>query len=142
MSTVQVFYSARVKHNLLLPLQLERVAAGFPSPADDYMEGRLDLNQFLIEHPAATYYVRAGGDSMIGAGIHDGDILVVDRAVAARNGSVVIAAIDGELTVKRLHRNCGGIQLLAENENYPPQHVCPDAELTIWGVVRYVIHAL
>lgn len=142
MVTVQAFRQAAKKRNLLIPMQLERVAAGFPSPADDYLEGRLDLNQFLIEHPAATYYVRASGDSMIGAGIHNGDILVVDRAVPARSGSVVIAAIDGELTVKRLCRNDGEIHLLAENVDYPPRNVSPDAELTIWGVVRYVIHAL
>ncbi len=142
MGTVRALYSAAITRKLFLPLQLERVAAGFPSPADDYLEGRLDLNQLLIEHPAATYYVRAGGDSMTGAGIHDGDILVVDRAVAARSGSVVIAAIDGELTVKRLCRDDGEIRLLAENDRYPSRQISPDADLTIWGVVRYVIHAL
>ena len=87
-----------------LPLYASKVQAGFPSPADDFMEGRLDLNQHLVKHPTATFFVRVSGDSMIEAGIHPDDILVVDRSLEPRHGKIVIAALDGELTVKRLHK--------------------------------------
>jgi len=87
-----------------IPLFAAGVPAGFPSPADDYIDRHLDLHEHLIEHPAATFYVRASGDSMVGAGIHDGDLLIVDRAVEPRDGHIVIAVVHGELTVKRLRR--------------------------------------
>lgn len=96
------------------------VPAGFPSPADDYAEGPLDLNRHLIRHPAATFFVRVKGDSMIGAGIFSGDLLIVDRAMNPTNGSIVIAVVNGDLTVKRLHRSKGGITLLPENPAYRP----------------------
>jgi DNA polymerase V len=124
---------------------LARVPAGFPSPAEDYVEGQLDLNDHLIARPAATYYVRATGDSMLGAGIHPGDLLIVDRAEEAASGRVVIAAIDGELTVKRIVRRRGRVELRAENPLYPPL-VFEDGdaggstELIVWGVVTAVIH--
>ena len=86
------------------PLLASRVEAGFPSPADDYVERSLDLNEELIQHPAATYFLRAGGCSMQGAGIHDGDLLIVDRSINAEPGMVVVAVVDGEFTVKRLAR--------------------------------------
>ena len=86
-------------NSLSLPLYSSKVPAGFPSPADDHMEGKLDLNTYLVKHPTATFFVKASGDSMVGAGIHDGDILVVDRSLEPRQGQVVIAAIDGQLTV-------------------------------------------
>ncbi|MFW6276789.1 MAG: LexA family protein, partial [Bacteroidota bacterium] len=103
-----------------LPLFLESVSAGFPSPADDYMEGRLDLNDFLVKNPAATFFVRVTGDSMINAGIHSGDILVVDRALDPKDGNIVIAVINGELTVKRLSRLKNKLFLLPENREYRP----------------------
>ncbi|QDP72209.1 translesion error-prone DNA polymerase V autoproteolytic subunit [Legionella israelensis] len=103
-----------------LPLYSSTVRAGFPSPADDYIECRLDLNQHLIKHPAATFFVRTSGDSMNHAGIQSGDMLVVDRSLGAIHGKIVIAAIDGELTVKRLFKKEGQVKLLAENPNYPP----------------------
>lgn len=119
-----------------------RVPAGFPSPADDDVEGRLDLNQHLIPHPAATFFVRASGDSMLGAGIHPGDLLVVDRALEPAHGKVVIAVVNGELTVKRLEVRDGRVRLLAENHRYPPIELAQGMELQIWGVVTNVIHAL
>jgi DNA polymerase V len=124
------------------PLFAGRVSAGFPSPADDYIEGRLDLNEHLIRHPAATFFVRASGDSMTGAGINHGDLLVVDRALDASEGDVVIAALDGELTVKRLRLVDGRRCLVPENARYKPIAVGADTEVEIWGVVAYVIHEL
>ena len=121
-----------------LPLFLTRVPAGFPSPADDYVDRQLDLNDLLVQRPEATFFVRVEGDSMTGAGIHSGDLLVVDRTAEAAPGKVVVAAIDGELTVKRLRRSPDALWLVAENDAYPPQRVT--TELVIWGVVRHVIH--
>lgn len=127
---------------LLLPLMASNVAAGFPSPAEDYIETQLDLNQHLIERPAATYFVRVTGESMTGAGIHPGDLLVVDRAEAVSSGRVVVAAIDGELLVKRFVRSNGRVILKAEHEGYPPIELDEgdETDLVIWGVVQAVIH--
>jgi len=123
-----------------LPLYASHVRAGFPSPADDYIETHLDLNTHLIKHPAATFFVIAAGDSMTGAGIQSGDMLIVDKSLEASHGKIVIAAIDGELTVKRLSRHAGHVQLLPENNNFPPIDISNDQELIIWGVVTHVIH--
>lgn len=117
------------------PLYLSRISAGFPSPADDYVENALDLNAYLVRHPAATFMVRVSGDSMIGAGIEDGDILVVDRSEEAAHGRIVVAVLDGELTVKRLHDRRGVRMLVAENPKYPPLRLGPGQEVRIWGVV-------
>ena len=125
-----------------LPLYSCRVSAGFPSPADDYLEGRLDLNQYLVPNPVGTFFVRVAGDSMIGAGIHPGDLLVVDRCLEATHGKVVIAVIDGELLVKRLQLREGQVALLAENPHYSPLLLQGEMDLTIWGVVTNVIHPL
>ena len=124
------------------PFFTEQVAAGFPSPADDYLEENLDLNKFLIKHPVATFFVRVTGDSMIGAGIHSGDILIVDRALEASNKKVIIAVVNGELTVKRLMRRDGKIFLMPENDKYQPIEVKDEVDLEVWGVVTTVIHGL
>lgn len=124
------------------PLAAERVPAGFPSPADDYVERTLDLNEYLVEHPAATYFVRVSGDSMTGAGIHDGDVLVVDRSVEPRMGHVVVAAVDGEFTVKRLARRENTWLLEAEHPDYPPIIISECTDFEVWGVVRHVIHSV
>ena len=118
-----------------MPFFLSRVPAGFPSPADDYLESELDLNDLLIQHPAATFYVRLAGDSMVNAGLFDGDILVVDRAEQASHGRIVVAVIDGEMTVKRLYSQSGRVELRAENPAYKPIIFDEGGELTIWGVV-------
>ena len=94
------------------------VSAGFPSPADDYIEDKLDLNEYLVKHPAATFFVKVTGDSMIGAGIHPGDILIVDRSLTPVDKSVVIAVVDGELTVKRIRLGNGRVALVPENKAY------------------------
>lgn len=125
---------------LELPLYSSTVQAGFPSPADDYIEYKLDLNTHLIPHPSATFFVRASGDSMKNAGIHSGDMLIVDRSLEATHGKIVIAAMNGELTVKRLFRQEGKIKLLAENPAYKAINVTDEEHLVIWGVVTYVIH--
>ena len=126
-----------------LPLALCRVEAGFPSPADDYMEGSLDLNDHIIKHPSATYFVKASGDSMIGAGIFNGDLLIVDRSLEASSGKVVIAEVDGQLTVKRLLKLSDGFfSLQSENSSYPPIELQEGNEVVVWGVVTHVIHDL
>ena len=124
------------------PLFLVPVSAGFPSPADDYLEGKLDLNQHLIKHEAATFFVKVRGDSMIGSGIHSGDLLIVDRAVEPTDHSVVIAVVNGELTVKRLAKQDGKLSLVPDNGNYPPIPITQCTDFEIWGVVTHVIHAV
>ena len=125
-----------------LPLAGERVAAGFPSPADDYVDVGIDLNDQLIRHPTSTFFLRVSGDSMTGAGIHDGDLLVVDRSLDPRPGRVVVAVLDGGFTLKRLMRHQGRLRLEAANPSYPPLDLqsCDDAQ--IWGVAIHVIHSL
>ncbi|MGZ3633031.1 MAG: LexA family protein [Parachlamydiaceae bacterium] len=125
-----------------LPFYQGRVAAGFPSPADDEIDEKLDLNELLIKHPAATFFLRVSGSSMIGAGIHHNDILVVDRSITPMHGKIVIAAVNGELTVKRLFLKENQIQLVAENPAYAPIQILEGIELHIWGVVTSVIHPL
>jgi len=125
-----------------IPLYLNKIAAGFPSPAEDYIEERLNLNHFLIKHPAATFLVRATGNSMLNAGIHDNDILVVDRSITPVHGKIVIAAIDGQLTVKRLHMENKKLILMPANNDFAPIEVREGSEVYIWGVVIHVIHSV
>jgi len=125
-----------------LPLFNGKVAAGFPSPADDYVEKNLDLNELLVQKPAATFFVRAQGESMLGAGIHPNDILVVDRSIEPVPGKIVICALDGELTVKRLERDNGHWQLKAENPEYADIVIHEELGMVIWGVVTNVIHSV
>lgn len=122
------------------PLILCRVPAGFPSPAEDYVEGRIDLNCDLIRHPLSTFYIRVSGDSMVGAGILAGALLVVDRAVESHDGHIVVARINDELCVKRLSMNDEGrIWLLSENELYPPIEITEGMDFEVWGRVVYSI---
>ena len=116
------------------------VSAGFPSPAEQYVESPLDLNELLVHQPAATYFVRASGDSMLGAGIRNGDILIVDRSLEAIDGSVVIAAVDDEFTVKYYRKDSGGIRLEPANKRYKTIHFHDGMELHLFGVVTAVIH--
>jgi len=123
-----------------LPLYQCAVAAGFPSPGDDEIDQMLDLNELLVKRPAATFFVRVSGDSMIKAGIHHNDIIVVDRSIKPEDGKIVIAAVNGELTVKRLYQKKGVIKLLPENDAYRPIELPEESDLHIWGVVTSVIH--
>jgi len=137
---VKTFLTDGSAQRRLVPLYGSSVRAGFPSPADDYIESMLDLNTYLIKHPAATFIVKASGDSMNGAGIQSGDLLIVDRSLEAVHGKIVIAAVNGDLTVKRLFKQNGIIKLMAENPDYPPIDITATEEVVIWGVVTHVIH--
>ncbi|MDN6857289.1 translesion error-prone DNA polymerase V autoproteolytic subunit [Pseudomonas sp. CAN2814] len=122
-----------------LPLFAFRVPAGFPSPAQDHLEREISLDEILQIRAPHTYLVRSGGDSMIRAGIHDGDLLVVDRSSEAVPGDIIIAAVNGEPTVKRLAKDGDQVVLRAENPKYPPRYILEGDELLVWGVVRYSI---
>ena len=123
-----------------LPLLESRVPAGFPSPADDYLEQHLDLNEFLIEHPAATFFMRVEGDSIIGAGIQSGDLIIVDRAAPVGDNKVVVATVNGEFTIKRIKQRGTTLMLMPDNDQYPPLMVTDEMQVEVWGVVTYVIH--
>jgi len=139
---VKVIYRPDRSTKRTQPIFTEKVPAGFPSPAADYEENKLDLNKHLIKNPAATFFVRVTGDSMVKAGIHDGDLLVVDRSIEPRDKNVVIAVINGELTVKRIRIKKNKLTLEAENENYQSQEINKEMEFEVWGVVTNVIHSL
>jgi DNA polymerase V len=124
------------------PIYSALVAAGFPSPADDHLEGKLDLHELMVKRPAATFFCKADGDSMTGAGIHSGDLLVVDRSVQPHDGDVVVATLDGGLTVKTLRKVDDGWELASANPNYPSFPVDPDDGVQIWGVVTFSVSAL
>lgn len=128
--------------NKELPLFISPISAGFPSPAEDSIEKKLDLNDLMIQHPTATFFVRVQGDSMSGAGISEGDILVVDRALTPTEGKIVVAIYQGEFTVKRISFKNNRWILSPENPKYPPLIVQEGNECTLWGVVTYVIRKL
>ena len=125
-----------------LPLFASPISAGFPSPADDYVEKKLELNEYHVGNRQATFFLRVSGDSMIGAGIHDGDLIIVDRSLPAVNKKIVVAVVDGELLVKRLVRTKGKVFLAAENPNYAQIKVTEELSFEVWGVVTNVIHAV
>lgn len=133
---------ATIGKPLPIPLYLSRISAGFPSPADDFADKKIDLNEHLIRHPAATFYVRAVGDSMTGLGIFSGDLLVVDRAEEVRDGAVVVAVVDGEFLVKQVRKEGKRLFLLPANADYRPLEVTEAMEFELWGVVTNVIHSL
>jgi len=135
-------YKAQPYASLNLPLYANKVPAGFPSPADDYMEAALDLNEYVVKNPASTFYVRVEGNSMLGAGIHPNDILVVDLSLEPRDGHVVIALVNGEFTVKRLQvAKNKQVSLHPENDEYPIITIKEGMDFRIWGVVTNVIHS-
>ena len=134
------FYSSTSSQVLNIPFYEGGVSAGFPSPAEDYMHSKLDLNDLLIDHPSATYYVRVNGDSMLGAGIQSGDLLVVDRSLEVIDNSIVVANINGEFTVKRIKKNKTKMFLVPENKKYKPIEVTEEMDFELFGVVAHVIH--
>ena len=123
-----------------IPVFLDKVSAGFPSPATDYMENKLDLNEYLIKHPAATFIVKASGSSMVNADIYSGDLLIVDRSITPKNNNIVIASIFGDLTVKKIKKKDKLFFLVSANDDYPSIEVKEEMECFIWGVVTYIIH--
>jgi DNA polymerase V len=124
------------------PLVAWHISCGFPSPADDYRESELDINELVIAHPEATFYVRVSGDSMEGAGICEGDVLVVDRALDARENAIIVALVNGEFTVKRLFTIGDTLFLMPENPHYDPLPITEEMEFRVWGIATYVIHKL
>ena len=124
-----------------IPLLNDSVSAGFPSPADDYTEENIDLNEHLISNPFSTFFLRVKGDSMINAGIKDKDLIIVDKSLIAKPGNIVIAMIDGEFTIKRLSIKNDELYLKAENHNYPDFRFKNHIDVQIWGVVIYSIHS-
>lgn len=134
------FYSSEQNVSLNLPYFQNGVSAGFPSPAEDHIDSKIDLNQLLIEHPSATYYVRVNGDSMLDAGILNGDLLIVDRSLEVINNSIVVAYIDGDFTVKRIRKNKNKLFLQAENNKYQPIEITEEMDFELFGVVAHAIH--
>lgn len=135
-------YTDFTNSGVRIPLFISRVQAGFPTHTDEYSEGKLDLNEYLLPHKETTFYVRVTGDSMRDAGVFPGDMLIVDRSLAPNYGNIIIALINGEMTVKRLERVRNAIFLCAENDNYPDIRVTEYDDFAIWGVVTNVIHSL
>tara|TARA_Y100001933_G_C18482585_1_gene348962 strand:+ start:76 stop:507 length:432 start_codon:yes stop_codon:yes gene_type:complete len=115
------------------------ISAGFPSPADDFKEIRISLDKELVKNQESTFYARVSGDSMLGAGIDDGDLLVIDKSLSPENGKIAVCFIDGDFTVKRIVKEKGKLYLKAENKKYKPIEIGEENELIIWGIVDYVI---
>jgi DNA polymerase V len=137
---VEQILHPNLSYNLPLPLMLSLVSAGFPSPAEDYIEASIDLNKELVRHPFATFYVRASGDSMIESGIKENTTLVVDRAVETKSGDIVIARIGDEMLVKELLIDDDGkVFLIPRNDKFQPIEITPDTDFEIWGKVVYSI---
>jgi DNA polymerase V len=124
-----------------LPLFGSKIPAGFPSPADDHLEATIDLNRQFVRHPAATFFVRVKGFSMIKAGIHHGDMLIVDRSLEAQSRAIVLAIVNGEFTLKRLVIDGSDVWLMPENPEFQPLQITEGMELQVWGVVAHVIHS-
>ena len=134
-----VFYRPNLESDIKIPYIKEGVSAGFPSPANDFMENNIDLNKELCKNPLATFYIKVKGNSMINAGINDKDILIVDRSLEPQNNKIAVCFIDGEFTVKRIKTDKDCVYLMPENERYQPIKVTDENELIIWGIVTYVI---
>jgi len=133
-------FQPETETDLPLPLFSSSVKAGFPSPAEDHIEEKLDLNRLMVEHPAATFFLRVEGESMENANIQPGDTLVVDRALTPQNGQIIVAVLNGEFTVKRLKKKENRLYLLPENPAFPTLEITSETEFQIWGVVTFIIH--
>ena len=118
------------------------ISAGFPSPADDFKEVRISLDKELVKNKEATFYAKVSGDSMVGAGLDDGDLLVIDRSLNPENGKIAVCVLDGEFTVKRIKKEKSKLYLIPENKKYKPIELKEENELIIWGIVEYVIKKL
>ena len=139
--TIEMFKSD-TDTTIQLPYVENGISAGFPSPADDFLNNAIDLNKELVKHPDSTFYGRVRGDSMIDAGLSNGDLLIIDKSLPFSNNKIAVCFIDGEFTVKRLKIEKDIIWLIAENKNYKPIKVTQDNEFIIWGIVTTVIKSL
>ena len=142
MTKVVEIFKADITTKQALPLYLSRIKAGFPSPAEDYLDKKLDLNEHLIKHPASTFFVKVKGDSMVGAGINSGDILIVDRSLEPKDKRIVVAVVNGDFTVKRISKKGDKLSLLSENPKYSPIEIKDGMDFEVWGVVIHVIHSV
>ncbi|HPI70349.1 MAG TPA: translesion error-prone DNA polymerase V autoproteolytic subunit [Tenuifilaceae bacterium] len=136
------FFIPEVDKELKLPLVDAFISAGFPSPADDYIEGKLDLNRQLIKNPSSTFFARVRGTSMTDVGINDGDILIIDKSLEAKHNSVLVCFIDGEFTVKKVQKTKGELFLIPQSKDFAPIKVSRESDFRLWGVVTYCIHKL
>ncbi|MCH9632487.1 MAG: Protein UmuD [Chlamydiae bacterium] len=134
-------YSLNINTKLDLPLFTTPISAGFPSPAESHVDRKIDLNQELIKNPAATFFVRVEGDSMLEAGILSGDVLVVDRSIQAKDGKIIVAVVNGEFTVKKIKKINNKYFLVPENKKYSRTEITKEMEFSIWGVVLHAIHS-
>jgi len=137
---ISKIYLSKLSQSKSLPFYESVIPAGFPSPAEDHTDLTLDLNDYLIKHPAATFYVYAKGDSMIGSGIHDGDLMIVDRSLNPNSNNIVVAIINGEFTVKKIKKIKNKVYLQPNNNLYEPIEITSDMDFSIWGIVTHVIH--
>ena len=133
------FYIPKKENGIGQWLAEEGISAGFPSPADDFKETRISLDRELVKNKEATFYARVDGDSMIGAGLNDGDLLVIDRSLNPENGKIAVCLVDGDFTVKRIKKEKGKFYLMPENKKYKPIELKEENELIVWGIVEYVI---
>ncbi|MCH2193271.1 translesion error-prone DNA polymerase V autoproteolytic subunit [Kordia sp.] len=133
-----IFYES-IQGDIALPYVEEGISAGFPSPADDFKNRRISLDRELIRNENTTYYARVSGESMIGAGLDNNDLLVIDKSISPKDGKIAVCYVDGEFTVKRLKITEECVYLMPENDNYKPIKVTKDKQLLIWGIVTYVI---
>ena len=138
--TVLDFFTPDFTTQLELPFAGTAVSAGFPSPAEEYIEIALDLNKELIKHPAATFYARVKGSSMIDAGIADGDLLIIDKALEPKDGDIAVCFLDGEFTLKRLALKEDGIYLMPANAEFKPIRITEENDFLVWGMLAYIIH--
>lgn len=141
-SNIHSLYELAPRSVLQLPLYGGKVAAGFPSPADDHIDRLIDLNEHLVDNPDATYVTTASGESMTGVGIHDGDTLIVDCSLEAKHGDIVIVALNGELTCKQLRKRGSSVLLESANPNYQPIELQEGDDMRVWGVVKHSLHKL
>lgn len=133
------FFKPNLDESRSIPLTNNRISAGFPSPADDFKEIRISLDKEIVRNEEATFYARVDGDSMQGAGLSDGDLIVIDRSEEPKNGSIAVCFLDGEFTVKRLKLKNQEVYLMPENSRYSPIKIDEGSELSIWGIVTYVV---
>ncbi|MEI6691771.1 MAG: translesion error-prone DNA polymerase V autoproteolytic subunit [Chlorobium sp.] len=134
------FFTPDYTTPLELPFAGAAIAAGFPSPAEEYVEISLDLNKELIKHPAATFYARVKGNSMVDAGIEDGDLLIIDKALEPKDGDVAVCFLDGEFTLKRLCVKDDGVYLMPANAEFKPIRISEENDFLVWGILSYIVH--